>query len=64
MVQLGELPYQPGRQYLLSKTIKIQISTYKLCPGEGHGFRKEETILDFYMEVKRFLQMNVLFAPE
>ncbi len=37
---------------------------YKLYPGEGHGFRKEETILDFYMEVERFLQMNVLFAPE
>ena len=36
---------------------------YKLYPGEGHGFRKQETLLDFYPRVERFLQQNVLFAP-
>ncbi len=35
---------------------------YKLYPGEGHGFRKQETLLDFYPRVERFLQQNVLFA--
>jgi len=37
---------------------------YRLYPGEGHGFRKNENILDFYQQVERFLQQNVLFAPE
>lgn len=36
---------------------------YKLYPGEGHGFRKSETLLDFYPRVERFLQQYVLFAP-
>lgn len=36
---------------------------YKLYPGEGHGFRKSETIKDFYERTERFLQQNVLFAP-
>ena len=36
---------------------------YKVYEGEGHGFRKQETLLDFYPRVERFLQQNVLFAP-
>lgn len=34
---------------------------YKVYPGEGHGFRKAETILDVQRETERFLMMNVLF---
>lgn len=36
---------------------------YKLYPGEGHGFRKIETLKDFYERTERFLQQYVLFAP-
>ena len=36
---------------------------YKLYPGEGHGFRKTETIVDYYESTEQFLQQHVLFAP-
>ena len=35
---------------------------YHLYPGEGHGFRKAETIEAFYRDVERFLRENVLFS--
>jgi dipeptidyl aminopeptidase/acylaminoacyl peptidase len=35
---------------------------YKLYEGEGHGFKKEETLANFYSEVECFLQQFVLFA--
>lgn len=35
---------------------------YKLYPGEGHGFRKSETISDYLHETERFLQQQVIFA--
>lgn len=36
---------------------------YKLYEGEGHGFRKAETLADYLKETERFLQQHVLFAP-
>ena len=36
---------------------------YKLYEGEGHGFRKTETLIDFYQSVERFLLQHVIFAP-
>lgn len=36
---------------------------YRLYEGEGHGFRKRETIADFLVQMERFLQQQVLFAP-
>lgn len=36
---------------------------YRLYEGEGHGFRKSETILDYLHQVEHFLQQYVLFAP-
>ncbi len=33
---------------------------YRLYPGEGHGFRKTETIIDFYENLERFLKQYVL----
>ena len=36
---------------------------YKVYEGEGHGFRKQETLNDYYLQVERFLQQHVLFAP-
>jgi dipeptidyl aminopeptidase/acylaminoacyl peptidase len=36
---------------------------YQLYEGEGHGFRKPETLNDYYQKVERFLQQHVLFAP-
>jgi dipeptidyl aminopeptidase/acylaminoacyl peptidase len=35
---------------------------YHLYPGEGHGFRKKETIEAFYCDVESFLRKNVIFA--
>lgn len=35
---------------------------YHLYPGEGHGFRKTETIQAFYQAVDKFLQQHVIFA--
>ncbi len=34
---------------------------YHTYPGEGHGFRKPETIAHFYMVVEKFLKEYVLF---
>lgn len=36
---------------------------YRLYPGEGHGFRKNETIVDYLQQVERFLIQNLIFAP-
>ncbi len=35
---------------------------YRLYEGEGHGWRKAETIEAFYTDVERFLRQHVLFA--
>ena len=35
---------------------------YHLYPGEGHGFRKSETIEHFYKTVEKFLRQYVIFA--
>lgn len=35
---------------------------YHLYAGEGHGFRKPETIEHFYATVERFLKVHVLYA--
>jgi dipeptidyl aminopeptidase/acylaminoacyl peptidase len=35
---------------------------YHLYAGEGHGFRKTETIEHFYNAVERFLKQHVIFA--
>jgi dipeptidyl aminopeptidase/acylaminoacyl peptidase len=35
---------------------------YHLYPGEGHGFRKTETIQAFYQALDKFLKQHVIFA--
>ncbi|NMB89938.1 MAG: S9 family peptidase [Chloroflexi bacterium] len=35
---------------------------YRLYSGEGHGFRKSETVAAFLKDVEQFLQQQVLFA--
>jgi len=35
---------------------------YKAYEGEGHGWRKSETIADFYSTVDKFLKQYVIFA--
>jgi dipeptidyl aminopeptidase/acylaminoacyl peptidase len=35
---------------------------YRLFPGEGHGWRKPETIISYYTEVDAFLRRFVIFA--
>lgn len=35
---------------------------YHVYPGEGHGFRKSETIEHFYTEVEKFLRQYVIFT--
>ena len=35
---------------------------YHLYPGEGHGFRKTETIVSYYSSLEKFLKTNVIFS--
>ncbi|MFZ3069543.1 MAG: S9 family peptidase [Anaerolineaceae bacterium] len=35
---------------------------YHLYQGEGHGFRKSESLIDFYQSVDRFLKQYVIFS--
>jgi dipeptidyl aminopeptidase/acylaminoacyl peptidase len=35
---------------------------YHLYPGEGHGFRKAETLREFYKAIDRFLIQYVIFG--
>jgi dipeptidyl aminopeptidase/acylaminoacyl peptidase len=35
---------------------------YHVYPGEGHGFRKTETIESYYNSVEKFLETNVIFG--
>ncbi len=35
---------------------------YYVYPGEGHGFRKPETVEDYYRRILNFLQQFVVFA--
>jgi dipeptidyl aminopeptidase/acylaminoacyl peptidase len=35
---------------------------YRLYDGEGHGWRKTETIIDYLQQMERFLQQQVLFS--
>jgi dipeptidyl aminopeptidase/acylaminoacyl peptidase len=35
---------------------------YQVYPGEGHGWRKSETIEHFYKTVESFLREKVIFA--
>jgi dipeptidyl aminopeptidase/acylaminoacyl peptidase len=36
---------------------------FRLYQGEGHGFRKSETIADYLTQAEQFLQQYVIFAP-
>jgi dipeptidyl aminopeptidase/acylaminoacyl peptidase len=35
---------------------------YRVFPGEGHGWRRPETIEAFFQSVEAFLRQHVLFA--
>ncbi len=35
---------------------------YKVFEGEGHGFRKKSTVVDFYETIDRFLKQLVIFS--
>lgn len=35
---------------------------YRLYEGEGHGFRKQETLIDFYHTVETFLLQQVIYS--
>ena len=34
---------------------------YRLYEGEGHGFRKAETLVEYYQTVERFLREQVIY---
>jgi dipeptidyl aminopeptidase/acylaminoacyl peptidase len=36
---------------------------YRLYDGEGHGFRQQKTLEDYYQQIDIFLKQHVLFAP-
>ncbi|MDD5370483.1 MAG: prolyl oligopeptidase family serine peptidase [Anaerolineaceae bacterium] len=35
---------------------------YRLYPGEGHGFKRNDTIAAYYQDIDRFLKQHVLFS--
>jgi dipeptidyl aminopeptidase/acylaminoacyl peptidase len=35
---------------------------YKVYAGEGHGWRKAETIVSYYTDLEQFLKQHVLYA--
>ena len=45
-----------------SNTRHGRFSEYHVYPGEGHGWRKTETIEQFYQSGDRFLRQYVVFA--
>lgn len=51
-----------------SETIVTQLRAnrvphvYRLYEGEGHGFRKAETLQDYYQTVEQFLREKVIFS--
>jgi dipeptidyl aminopeptidase/acylaminoacyl peptidase len=36
--------------------------SYRLFPGEGHGWRKTETIVAYFTDVEKFLERHVLYS--
>ena len=51
-------------QEIVEKLIANRIPyIFQVYEGEGHGFRREENLLDYYTQVERFLRQQVLFAP-
>ncbi len=36
--------------------------TYQLFPGEGHGWRRSETIIAYYQAIERFLREHLIFV--
>jgi dipeptidyl aminopeptidase/acylaminoacyl peptidase len=36
---------------------------YRLYEGEGHGFRRTDTMVSYYKDVERFLIEHVIFSP-
>lgn len=55
------VPPQHSEQIVAALRANKVPHVYKLYPGEGHGFRKTETIIDFYETLERFLKQYVLF---
>ncbi len=45
----------PGQSSSMAEKVKGPV-VFRLYPGEGHGFRKPETIKDYLLTVSRFLQ--------
>lgn len=55
------VPPQHSEQIVAALRANKVTHVYKLYEGEGHGWRKTETIVDYYETLERFLQMHVLF---
>jgi dipeptidyl aminopeptidase/acylaminoacyl peptidase len=55
----------PSQSEEIVKALRARGTTYKyrLYEGEGHGFRKSETIIDYLNETERFLLEQVIYAP-
>lgn len=49
----------PSQSEAIAKAVKGVVE-FKLYEGEGHGFRKLETLIDMYPRIEKFLQTHVL----
>jgi dipeptidyl aminopeptidase/acylaminoacyl peptidase len=56
------VPKSQSDEIVASLTARGVPHEYHVYPGEGHGWRKAETIEAFYTAVDRFLRQYVVFA--
>jgi dipeptidyl aminopeptidase/acylaminoacyl peptidase len=54
-------PSQAGEIVRVLKENRVP-HVYRLFPGEGHGWRKNETVVSYYTEVEQFLGQYAVFA--
>ena len=52
----------PDQSRKIAEILKQQGTPHLIClyPGEGHGFRKAETIIDYYQKVELFLRKHLI----
>lgn len=55
------VPPEHSEQIVAALRANRVTHVYRLYPGEGHGFRKTENIIDYYETLENFLKQHVLF---
>ena len=56
------MPHNQSDEIVASLRRRGITHEYHLYPGEGHGFRKPETIEHLYTTIDKFLRLHVLYS--